>query len=185
MSDGAIAPETPAGLGGVGLSLKPTCLIVEDQALLGLALEAYLEEVGFGDCEVVLSSEDALEWLVANTPTMAILDYNLKDGPCAALVEVLRERGIAFLIYSGHQRSIAPPALQDVVWLCKPCDRPALLTVLTQMVPDLAQSTVPVAACVPSLSSGGQHSPNRSIRRRNGRRSTRRSPEQRGALPQP
>jgi hypothetical protein len=36
---------------GAALPMAPSCLIVEDQALLGLALEAYLEEMGFGMCE--------------------------------------------------------------------------------------------------------------------------------------
>jgi DNA-binding response OmpR family regulator len=62
-------------------AVGPICLIVEDQALIGLSLEAYLEEVGFGMCEVVPSSIDALEWLVSNTPTIVILDYSLQDGP--------------------------------------------------------------------------------------------------------
>jgi DNA-binding response OmpR family regulator len=52
-------------------------LIVEDQALIGLALEAYLEEVGFGDCETVPSAAEAMEWLSTHTADVVILDYSL------------------------------------------------------------------------------------------------------------
>ena len=116
----------------------PTCLIVEDQALIGLALEAYLEEIGLAACEAFSSGAKALEWLASNTPTVAILDYALKDGPCTTLTGVLAQRGIPFVIYSGHERSIAPPELQALPWINKPCDREALLAALTRAAPALA-----------------------------------------------
>jgi DNA-binding response OmpR family regulator len=74
--------ETSSGRGTVDLSSPPTCMIVEDQALIGLSLEAYLEEIGFGGCETLASGAEALVWLATNTPTVAILDYSLRDGPC-------------------------------------------------------------------------------------------------------
>ncbi len=114
-------------------------LIVEDQALIGLALEAYLEEMGIGVCEPLSSAARALEWLAANTPTVAILDYSLKDGPCTSLTRALTERGIPFVIYSGHRSSVAPPELQAVPWISKPCDREVLLATLTRAAPALAE----------------------------------------------
>ena len=55
--------------------MGPICLIVADQALIGLSLEAYLEEVGFGSCEALPTAAEALAWLAMNSPTVAILDY--------------------------------------------------------------------------------------------------------------
>mgnify|MGYP003584052182 CR=1 FL=1 len=63
MSIEATGAETSWGRGGVDLCSPPTCMIVEDQALLGLALEAYLEEIGPEACEPLLSAVEALEWL--------------------------------------------------------------------------------------------------------------------------
>ncbi len=120
-------------------SARPSCMIVEDQALIGLSLEAFLEEIGFGTCETFPSAKEALEWITANTPTVAILDYSLRDGPCIPLAHSLRERGIPFVIYSGHKRDVAPPELQEVPWLSKPCDREALLAALIQTSPALAE----------------------------------------------
>ena len=113
-------------------------MIVEDQALIGLALEAYLEDMGFEVCEPLSSAAAALEWLATNTPTAAVLDYSLKDGPCTTLARVLTEREIPFVIYSGHRSSIAPPELQKVPWIMKPCDREVLLAALTRAAPALA-----------------------------------------------
>ena len=124
-------------------SSQPTCMIVEDQALIGLSLEAYLEEIGFGRCEIA-SSAEASEWLGSHTPTVAILDFSLRDGPCTTLARSLQERGLPFVIYSGHRREIAPPKLRDVPWLSKPCDRAALLAALTHVAP--APTTQDVAA---------------------------------------
>ena len=116
---------------------QPICLIVEDQALIGLALQAYLEEMGLA-CVAFLSGAKALAWLAANTPTVAILDYALKDGPCTALTSVLGQRGIPFVIYSGYERSFAPPDLQAVPWINKPCNQEALLAALNRAAPALA-----------------------------------------------
>ncbi len=139
MSLGTVQAETSSGRGTGNLSSPPTCMIVEDQALIGLSLEAYLEEIGFGGCETFPSGAEALRWLAKNTPTVAILDYSLRDGPCTCLVRTLQERGTPFVIYSGHRRSAAPPELQNVPWLNKPCDRAALLAALTQAAPALAE----------------------------------------------
>jgi DNA-binding NtrC family response regulator len=115
-----------------------TCMIVEDQTLVGFSLEAYLEEAGFGMCEVFPSAAEARAWLATHTPTVAVLDYTLQDGPCTTLTGVLAERGIPFIIYSGHKRSVVPRELQNVPWISKPCDREVLLAALTRVAPALS-----------------------------------------------
>jgi DNA-binding NtrC family response regulator len=122
---------------GLGQS-QPTCMIVEDQTLIGLSLEAYLEEAGFGSCEVFPSAAEARAWLATHTPTVAVLGYTLQDGPCTTLTGILAERGIPFIIYSGRKRSVAPRQLHHVPWISKPCDREVLLAALTRVVPALS-----------------------------------------------
>ncbi len=41
MNLGLTGSATTSGHGEAGLLLQPTCMIVEDQALIGFALEAY------------------------------------------------------------------------------------------------------------------------------------------------
>src|SRR5215210_7488925 len=77
------------------------CLILEDQALIGLALEASLEEAGFSVAGPFGKSADALHWLGERTPDLALIDVLLKDGPCLPVARELRKRRVPFAIYSG------------------------------------------------------------------------------------
>src|SRR5215216_1061207 len=51
----------------------PCCMIVEDQTLIGMALEAYQEDAGFSVAGPFPSCADALQWLEHNTPQVAVL----------------------------------------------------------------------------------------------------------------
>ncbi len=93
--------------------------------------------MGFDVGEPLSSAAEALAWLATHTPTIAILDYSLKDGPCITLIRTLQERGIPFVVYSGHKRCVAPE-LRNVPWITKPCDREVLLAALTRAAPALA-----------------------------------------------
>ncbi len=116
---------------------RTTCLIVEDQSLIAMAMESSFEDDGL-DCATVGSSAEAMAWLEENTPSVAILDYKLKDGSCAALAEALRARGVPFLIYSGYPAQAACAELRGVPWIGKPAARDTLL----KAIADLVVSTV-------------------------------------------
>ncbi len=137
MSLDGVGSEASLADGGM-IQFLPTCMIVEDQTLIGLSLEGYLEETGFRACPVFPSAAEALAWLTTNAPTVAVLDYALKDGPCTTLTGVLAQRSIPFIIYSGHKRSAARRELQNVPWISKPCDREALLAALMRVAPALS-----------------------------------------------
>src|SRR4051794_16531676 len=67
----------------------PCCLIAEDQALIGMALEAYLEDLGIDVAGPYPSCTEAAGWVEAHTPELAILDFKLKDGSCTDLARSL------------------------------------------------------------------------------------------------
>jgi DNA-binding NtrC family response regulator len=114
---------------------KLCCLIVEDQVLIALSIEAYMEDAGYDAIGPFTSGSAALEWLRNHTPQAAILDYNLKDGDCTDLAHELQERGVPFMIYSGHRHSPdIPPEFKDVPWLEKPCSREDILKALQSLV---------------------------------------------------
>ncbi len=109
-----------------------------------MALEASLEDAGFDISGPFERAGDALRWLKANTPDIALLDLVLGDGPCTQLATTLRERGVPFAIYSGvRPPTVRPPEFDGVPWLEKPVSRGDLAAVLA----DLARST---AAKVPA-----------------------------------
>jgi DNA-binding NtrC family response regulator len=114
-------------------SLQSRCLIIEDQALIAMSVEAYLEDVGFA-VQTVTSITQGREWLKDNTPEFVILDFMLKDGPATELAGELHRRGIPFIVYSGYSRHLGVPSeLQEVPWLEKPTRREDLLNALVTL----------------------------------------------------
>ena len=123
----------------IDLERPPTLrgLVVEDQVLIGLSIEAYLNDVGIDVCASFRSEADALRWLAHERPDFAIIDYALSDGPCVALATALRRSCIPFVVYSGHrQRDMVGP-LRGAVWIDKPAPRTAMLSALVQILPQL------------------------------------------------
>ena len=109
---------------------QPRCLIVEDQTLIAMSIETYLENAGLA-AETVASISEARAWLDANEADIAIVDFMLKDGPATELAEDLSRCAIPFVIYSGFPpRADLPSELQGVPWLEKPVSREDLLKVV-------------------------------------------------------
>jgi DNA-binding NtrC family response regulator len=112
-------------------SSRPCCLIVEDQMLIALSIEAYLEDLGYDTAGPFRSCTEALDWLKVHEPQVAILDYSLVDGASTVLAHELLRRRIPFLVYSGHpRRADMPAAFSAVPWLEKPCAREDILAAL-------------------------------------------------------
>jgi DNA-binding response OmpR family regulator len=110
---------------------RTRCLVAEDQALIGMAIEAYLEEVGIEVAGPFSSCTSALDWAQGETPDLALLDYKLRDGLCIELARTLIQRGVPVVFYSGLPRTADIPSdLRDVIWIEKPADRDSLLDVL-------------------------------------------------------
>lgn len=111
-----------------------SCMVVEDQALIGIALEMSLEEAGFSTVGPFARQANALGFLASDKPDIALLDVMLQDGPCIDLARTLRESGVPFAIYSG----IRPPAdlpaeFAGAPWLEKPASRDNLIRVLADL----------------------------------------------------
>ena len=99
----------------------PSCLIVEDEALIGMVLADCLEDAGHHVLGPIDKGSAVLEALARLKPDMAILDTQLRDGPSYDVAIELRRRGVPFVIYSGHQRTKTPhPAYAESPWIEKP-----------------------------------------------------------------
>ncbi|WP_280136879.1 response regulator [Microvirga vignae] len=110
-------------------------MIVEDQALIGMSLEASLEEAGFAVEGPFMSNAQALSWLESDAPDIALLDVMIRDGTSVEIARELKSRGIPFVIYSGlPPKKGGPPELQNVPWLEKPISRETLAAVLEDLV---------------------------------------------------
>lgn len=116
------------------LVVQPRCMIVEDQALIGMSLEASLEEMGFRIEGPFMSNAQALHWLESDTPDVALLDFMIKDGTSLEVARALKSRSIPFAIYSGlPPRADCPPELRDVPWLEKPASREMIAAMLGEI----------------------------------------------------
>jgi DNA-binding NtrC family response regulator len=98
-------------------------LIVEDESLLGMELEALLKEDG---CEVLgpaSTVEWALDLIYEGELDLALLDVNLKGVRATPVAAALRDRGIPFVVVTGYSRAqTSEPELRTAPRVDKPVD---------------------------------------------------------------
>jgi DNA-binding response OmpR family regulator len=106
-------------------------LLLEDEALIAVALQDDLEEAGYAVAGPFATCLDALAWLGSNKPDLAVLDTVLKDGPCKEVALRLTSLGVPLLVYSGLAEDMnALPELASATWIKKPATAQALLQAL-------------------------------------------------------
>ena len=113
------------------LHLRGCVLLLEDEALIAVALQADLEDAGYGVAGPFVTCTSALDWLMGNRPDLAILDTVLKDGPCKEVALKLTSLGVPFLVYSGHAEGVnILPELENATWVEKPATGETILQAL-------------------------------------------------------
>lgn len=96
-------------------------LIVEDEALVSLALKDVLTEFG---CEVVGAAArvDVALDLARELPfDIAVLDVNISGRPVDDVARAITARGKPLIFVTGYGRDGAPAWLEEVLVLDKPC----------------------------------------------------------------
>jgi DNA-binding response OmpR family regulator len=113
---------------------SPLVLLVEDEALIALAVMDDLETAGYAVAGPFHRARDTLNWLSEHTPEVAIIDIHLRDGSSVELARVLRDRGVPFTVFSGDRRDgRSPDAFKDACWLSKPVSARQLLETLNEL----------------------------------------------------
>lgn len=95
-------------------------LIVEDEPLIAMMLEDFLDLLGHkvrGTCDTV---KTALEEVDKGGFDLAILDVNLKGENVWPVATRLRERKVPFVIATGGHVDPAPPEFSDAPVIEKP-----------------------------------------------------------------
>ena len=112
---------------------KRSVLIVEDEPLIAMMLEDFLETLGHsvvGTCESV---EEAIEKVEAGGFDLAIIDVQLKDGQQVwPLADRLVEEGKPYIIATGGHVDPPPEQHADAPVLCKPYTIEAIEPALEQ-----------------------------------------------------
>ncbi len=114
---------------------KPLVLVLEDEAIVALALQDDLQDAGHEVAGPFATCSAALEWLETAMPDMAILDAALKDGPCRDIALELSRREVPFLIYSGYQedRQLLSE-FNHITWIEKPVPSAVLVQECQQLL---------------------------------------------------
>lgn len=121
----------------MGEESRQRILIVEDELLVAMELETYLQSVGFEVLGPFASLDKAMESLASEQPDAAILDLNLNGTPSTPIAQALAERSIPFLVISGYSGVDADdPVRKDAPRLEKPIDGRAVVGLLKTMLGD-------------------------------------------------
>ena len=108
-------------------------LVVEDQPLIALDITQALEAAGAA-VTTTNTLKHALILVEHDGLCGAILDHALGDGDSSLLCARLTERGIPFLIYSGH--ATVAGACQNALHIAKPAAEGALVAALEGLIRD-------------------------------------------------
>jgi CheY-like chemotaxis protein len=107
-------------------------LIVEDEALVGMALEDALEFLGIDVAGVAGTVDEALLHVESDQFDGAILDVQLHGKTVLPVAELLERRGIPFVFATGYGKSGVPEKYRDAPVLQKPFMPAELKDVLTK-----------------------------------------------------
>ena len=103
------------------MSEKRSILIVEDEPLIAMMLEDFLDSLGHrvvGTCDSV---EEALNWANDGGFDVAIIDVQLKDGKAVwPVADRLAEKGTPFIVATGGHVDPPPAQHADAPVLSKP-----------------------------------------------------------------
>ncbi|WP_377805761.1 response regulator [Azospirillum sp. A29] len=95
-------------------------LIVEDEFLVTVVLEAAVLEAGASVVRLAASTVDALALIEAETFDVALLDARLDEEPATAVAEALDARGVPFVFHSGYGPEHLPSSHRHRTLLRKP-----------------------------------------------------------------
>jgi DNA-binding NarL/FixJ family response regulator len=130
----AFGAETASGsLGSAGE--RPQVLIVEDDWLVAMQVEAALTDAGFAVLGIANSAEEAIQMAQEGNPALAIMDIRLagrRDGVDAA-IQLFRERGLRCIFATAHfdqQIRQRADAAQPIGWIQKPYSMASLLDMI-------------------------------------------------------
>ena len=118
--------------GGTSLRGK-RILVIEDEPLVSMDLEASLRSAGF---EVIgpAGNLGAAKRLIADAQfDAALLDVNLAGHPVDELAALLTNKSVPFAFVTGYGREALPSAFGDAVVLGKPFNQDQLLAVVERL----------------------------------------------------
>ncbi|MFL5335530.1 MAG: response regulator [Geminicoccaceae bacterium] len=109
-------------------------MLVEDDTLIALDLEASLNEAGCAVLGPMATVAAAIAALAENSPDGAVLDVNLGREMVYPVADALADRGVPFVFLTGYGRDILPERHHDRALLAKPFQPDELMRELVRVV---------------------------------------------------
>lgn len=118
-------------------SIRPglRVLIVEDEFMIAMAVEAVVTDAGGVVVDMAATLDQALALARSADFDAALLDINLNGETSFPVAEILGERGIPYAFVTGYGRQMVPDAFASVPILTKPYARGDLIQTLGAIVP--------------------------------------------------
>jgi DNA-binding NtrC family response regulator len=95
-------------------------LILEDEPVIGFALEDMVETMGGRVCGTAFRVAEALDLLDRHACEAAILDVNIAGERSYSVADALAARGIPFIFATGYGDSEHPPRFAKSPTVTKP-----------------------------------------------------------------
>ncbi|WP_420143774.1 response regulator [Sphingobium sp.] len=102
------------------MSETRSILIVEDEAMIGMMLEDYLDALGYRLHGLAASVDEACTLASEGGFDAALIDCNLQGEKSWPVADILAEKNIPFIFATGGMADDLPPAHADRPTLAKP-----------------------------------------------------------------
>jgi CheY-like chemotaxis protein len=109
-------------------------LVVEDEAIVSMMIEDYLEDFGCNVVGTAARINEAMDMARTLDLDVAVLDVNLAGTLSYPVADILRSRGIPFLFSTGYGAAGLPEHLKDALVLSKPYAPEALAIALLSVL---------------------------------------------------
>lgn len=115
-------------------------LLVEDEALIAMDLEAIVEDLGYEPVGLAASVTQAISLLdgIPDAPDLAIVDANLGGTSARPIVDRLRAKGIPTIIASGYEAAELQRMGFEGEYLRKPYSSAGIQAAVEEMFPTVA-----------------------------------------------
>ena len=112
-----------------------TVLLVEDNMIIAMDTEESLRHLGVKRVETTGSVSGSLSALEEIEPDLAIVDFNLGDETSEPVIEVLKERGIPYILATGYGEATVDGQHQAALgMLTKPYGKNEISGMLSRLV---------------------------------------------------
>jgi len=110
-------------------------LVVEDETMIAMLIEDVLQTAGYLIVGPAAKLETALQLARSERLDGAVLDVTIRGGQVYPVADILRERGIPFVLSSGYGDWALPDAFRGQARLQKPFTSVELETAIAGLCP--------------------------------------------------